>query len=371
VKKMNAREALIHLNLIPGMGSGRMTRLLDAFESPEEVFTATDTSLREILGRYATEDLIQKILAGPQPEILEQELRLTDREEVRIMTVLDPDYPESLLSLPDPPPVLYVKGVLLEEDAAAVAMVGTRTATPYGLNVAKQLSQELARCGVTVVSGLAEGIDGAAHEGALSAGGRTIAVLGHGLTFLYPPIHRGLAQRITAAGALVSEFPMRMSPMKENFPRRNRLIAGLSLGVVVVEAPMASGALITAREAMEQGREVFAVPGPISSPKSKGTHQLLKDGAKLVEEVNDILEELALNLKGRVEDWKEGSSQAVDLSQEASAVYQAIPLGGLMQIDTLAGATAMCPSKLLSILTELELKGLIRQMPGQGYGRSS
>ena len=368
---MNAREALIHLNLIPGIGSGRMTRLLDAFESPEEVFTAADASLREILGRSATEDLIQRIMAGPQRDLLEQELRLADQGKVQVMTVLDPDYPELLLSLPDPPPVLYVKGTLLEEDGAAVAMVGTRRATPYGLNAAKQLSQELARCGVTVVSGLAEGIDGAAHEGALSAGGRTIAVLGHGLTYLYPAMHRGLADRITAAGALVSEFPMRMSPLKENFPRRNRLIAGLSLGVVVVEAPVASGALITAREAMEQGREVFAVPGPISSEMSTGTHRLIKDGAKLVEEVNDILEELALNLKGRVEDWREELGRPADLSQEASTVYQAIPMGGLMQVDTLAGATAMCPSRLLSVLTELEMKGLVRQIPGRGYGRLS
>lgn len=262
----------------------------------------------------------------------------------------------------------------MEEDEAAVAIVGTRGATPYGLAIAGQLAEELARCGVTVVSGLAEGIDAAAHEGALKAGGRTIAVVGHGLSRIYPSQHQKLAERIAESGCIVSEFQMEEKPNPWNFPKRNRIIAGLSLGTVVVEAPFKSGALITARFAMEQGREVFAVPGPVSSRQSEGTHALLKDGAKLVGRVEDILEELAPHLKDCLNRYQALKPQPVagaGLSGEEAQVFQAVPVGSGMGFEGIARATALQPARLLSVLTGLELKGLVRQAPGRGFSRAN
>jgi len=273
-----------------------------------------------------------------------------------------------------------VKGTLLSEDEAAVAIVGTRSATPYGLTHARLFGEELARCGITVVSGLAEGIDREAHEGALNAGGRTIAVVGHGLAMVYPPHHRELAERIAKSGCIISEFPMEENPNPWNFPKRNRIISGLSLGTLVVEAPLKSGALITARNAMEQGREVFAMPGPISSRQSEGTHALLKDGAKLVCKVQDILEELAPHLKDHLKryDVPNGPSvrrTGVDLNRgltgEESQVFQAVPVGSAAGLEAIAQATALQPARIMSVLTVLELKGLVQQTLGRGFSRAS
>jgi DNA processing protein len=302
-------------------------------------------------------------------------MNLPDVQDIQTLGLTDPDYPEILRSISDPPPVLSVRGKLLKEDSLAVAIVGTRSASAYGLTMARQLSHDLARSGLTIVSGLAEGIDGAAHEGALEVGGRTVAVLGHGLSMVYPPHHEGLASRIVCSGALVSEFPWTMEPRRENFPRRNRVIAGLSLGVIVIEAPFKSGALITAREALEQGREVFAVPGQVSSIRSQGCHQLLKDGARLVEDYRDVLEEIAPHLKRQLDQFR---NQTVDpsaslpsgLSAEEAVVFQAIPEAGPSLVEALVQQTAFPPSKLLGLLTRLELNGLVRQIPGQGYVRS-
>ncbi|MDO8730638.1 MAG: DNA-processing protein DprA [Candidatus Omnitrophota bacterium] len=298
---------------------------------------------------------------------------MQDRE-IQTLTPKSAGYPRLLGKIHGPPEVLYVKGTLLEEDEAAVAIVGTRGATPYGLAIAGQLAEELARCGVTVVSGLAEGIDAAAHEGALKAGGRTIAVVGHGLSRIYPSQHQKLAERIAESGCIVSEFQMEEKPNPWNFPKRNRIIAGLSLGTVVVEAPFKSGALITARFAMEQGREVFAVPGPVSSRQSEGTHALLKDGAKLVGRVEDILEELAPHLKDCLNRYQALKPQPVagaGLSGEEAQVFQAVPVGSGMGFEGIARATALQPARLLSVLTGLELKGLVRQAPGRGFSRAN
>ncbi len=305
---------------------------------------------------------------------VEEELKKAEKAGVRIVTLLDPDYPEGLKNIPDPPSVLYIKGTVWKEDALAVGIVGTRSASRYGLATAHQLAFDLAKSGVTVVSGLAEGIDGAAHEGALEANGRTFAVLGHGLNHLYPAHHRGLADRTAESGALISEFPMEAKPDAWRFPRRNRVIAGLSLGVVVVEAPIKSGALITAREALEQGREVFAVPGPVSSERSRGCHALIKDGAKLVETAQDIWEGLGAEFKEKLKVFKpdengKGEKFPAGFSREEAAVYRAIPLGESVAVEALAQETAFQPSKLLPLLTQLELDGWIRQVPGQGYCR--
>lgn len=292
--------------------------------------------------------------------------------EIQTLTPDSLDYPPLLREIHAPPKVLMVKGTLLKEDAAAVAIVGTRSASMHGLDQARRLGRELARCGVTVVSGLAEGIDGAAHEGALEAGGRTIAVVGHGLSTVYPSHHRELAERIVQSGCIVSQFPMEEEPSPWNFPQRNEIIAGLSLGVVVVEAPIRSGALITARHAMEQGREVFAVPGPVSA-RTQGTHALLKDGAKLVENAYDILEELAPQLKEQLKRWKtveikETVSVPTDHKEEKQ-LLDAIPIGTAVSLELLAAKAEVAPQRFLSLLTELELKGLIRREPGQGFTR--
>ncbi len=293
--------------------------------------------------------------------------------EVRELTLKDPDYPDLLRKIHDPPAILYVKGTLLPEDAAAVAIVGTRSASPYGLETARRLAMDLAGCGITVVSGLAEGIDAAGHEGALEAGGRTVAVVGHGLAHLYPPQHRKLAQRIAGNGCLLSEFPMEAEPRPWHFPQRNRVIAGISLGVIVVEAPLKSGALITARHALEQGREVFAVPGPVSSERSRGTHALIRDGARLVESVADVLEELAPQLRYQVRRNPVGSDPTGSdptFSKEERRVFEAVPVGSAANLEEIARTTTLPPTQLLAVLTGLELKGAVRQVAGRGFSRA-
>ncbi|MCM8795000.1 MAG: DNA-processing protein DprA [Candidatus Omnitrophica bacterium] len=371
--EIHSREALILLNMIQELTPVMLHRLLAAFGDPLKVLRAGPAALEVVLGAGASRKVIERIGTCEGTSTLERELRLSREAGVEIITLFDAGYPELLKVIPCAPPVLYVKGTLLQEDTAAVAVVGTRAATPYGLNTARSFSYELGRCGITVVSGLAEGIDGAAHEGALRGGGRTLAVLGHGLQTVYPPVHRPLAQRIVSCGALISEFPMEAAPLQWNFPRRNRVIAGLSLGTVVVEAPPKSGALLTAKEAAELGRDVFAVPGPVTSPHSRGTHRLIKDGAKLTESIADLLEELAVPLKGKLKEWKQpavpAAAAAGVLSEEEQAVYGAVPAGETVMVDRLAGITTLAPSKLLPVLTGLELKGLIRQVPGRGFSR--
>lgn len=384
---MDSREALIHLNQVRGLGSVTIHRLLAALGSAEAVLGASPSAWREILGRFATDEVMEGLRRAGQGEGLAEEIERARKLGARILTLPDADYPALLRQIPDPPPVLYARGTLLTEDEAAVAIVGTRAATPYGLSAARELAAGLARAGVTVVSGLAEGIDAAGHEGALEGGGRTLAVVGHGLSTVYPARHVGLAGRIAGSGAVLSEFPMWMPPAQMNFPRRNRLIAGLSLGTLVVEAPLKSGALITAREAMEQGREVFAVPGPITSRASQGTNALLKDGAGVVTCAEDILQALEPRLKDhlarhQVSDIKlelgteygvPGTglrTAGVGLSTAEARVFAQVPAGGAVTVDALALATELPPARLLPLLTGLELKGAIRQMPGKGFTRS-
>ena len=380
-----ARDCLVRLNQMEGLGSATIHRLLKATQAPEEIFQLSRDAIRQILGHFATEEVLRQIERVPSGEEVKKEYQRAQETGVTVVTILDCDYPKLLKEIPDPPPVLYVKGTLMEEDLAAVAMVGTRLPSPYGLYVARTLGGELASSGLTIVSGLAQGIDAASHEGALEKGGRTIAVLRHGLSHLYPPGHRKLGLRIAQSGPLISEFPMEFPPIPSNFPRRNRVISGLSLGVIVVEAPRKSGALITAQEAMEQGREVFAVPGPVSSAKSRGCHQLIRDGAKLVETPLDVLEELTPYLKDQIGLWKRKRSPEMEagiaarvgwthssvLTREESLLYEVIPVGTAAVVDSLVEKIDMTPSRLLPLLTTLELKGLVHQIPGQGYSRVS
>jgi DNA processing protein len=293
-----------------------------------------------------------------------------------VLPISDQQYPERLRTIADPPAVLYCDSILLPEDRQAVAIVGTRRATPYGLRVTEMLARELAGLGFTIISGMARGIDAAAHRGALQAGGRTIAVLGCGLDVLYPPEHGGLRAEIAEAGAVMTEFPLGTPPLASHFPRRNRLISGLALGVVVVEAAEGSGSLITARLALEQGREVFAVPGLLDSPMSRGPHGLLKQGAKLVETVTDIVEELlpqldmpltlALSPEGRGKVSRPSPSEPLDLSSEEQMVY-ALVRGEPLHMDELTEQSRLAPAAVAGALLGLELKNAVCQLPGQRY----
>ena len=308
--------------------------------------------------------------------LTQDEMRLAAEAGCDVVRQGEAGYPAPLLQLPDPPAFLYIRGQWIDADRTAVAIVGSRQASFYGQEVAERLAYDLAVRGVTVVSGLARGIDAAAHRGALNAhGGRTIAVLGNGLSSVYPPQHQELAGRIAERGAVCSEYPMRAEPLPYNFPKRNRLISGLSLGVVVVEAAAHSGALITADLALEQGREVFAVPGPVHAMNSQGTHGLLKQGAKLVTSVEDIIEELRLKplIEEAVSPAADGTSSpammvpARSLLDEERRVLRQLRADRPSDLDDIALKTRLPVSACASILLSLELKRLVRQLPGKRF----
>ncbi|MDP8253716.1 MAG: DNA-processing protein DprA [Candidatus Kaelpia aquatica] len=284
---MEDKEYLIALNMIEGLGSIRITKLLNGFNRAEDIFQSSENQLQSIAG--IGRELSLRIKSF-NIKALKEELELCVRKNITIVSILDKDYPEDLKNIPDAPIVLYVKGVL-DNLGFNVAVIGSRKASPYGLSTAKRLSGQLASLGVTVISGMARGIDSAAHKGALEVGGRTVAALGSGLLNIYPPENIELAKQISKNGAVISEFPLRTAPLRENFPRRNRIISGLSKGVIVVEAALRSGALITADLALDQGRDIFAVPGEVDSPTSCGTNYLIKQGAKLIDSAEDVLEE--------------------------------------------------------------------------------
>ena len=292
MSRHDALRAMVALNLAEGIGRRIYSRLVERFGSPEAALAAPISALKKIEGvgnkKAAT---LKALAAGGDPD---EEIALAAEHDISIIPHDSPQYPVALGHIPDPPLLLYVKGELRGEDAVALAFVGSRRASLYGLRAAGILAGQAARAGFTIVSGLARGIDHAAHEAALAAGGRTIGVVGSGLLNLYPDDARDLALSMAQKGAVISEFPLNFPPLRQNFPRRNRIISGLSLGVVVVEAARRSGSLITARHAAEQGREVFAVPGPIDSPGSFGVNALIKDGAKLVSDLADITAELGI-----------------------------------------------------------------------------
>jgi DNA processing protein len=285
----NFKKGLILLNMVQDIGYIRLKGLLDEFKSPENILRASVEGLRSVKGIGPS---IAKAVKNVSSDYdVEKEIALAEKSGVVILTVFDEDYPENLKNIYDPPVILYVKGSIKKEDSLAVSIVGSRKCTYYGMNMADNIAEKLAFQGVTVVSGLARGIDTAAHKGALKSG-RTIAVLGSGLGNIYPVENKPLSENIAKNGAVISEFPMQMPPNKNNFPQRNRIISGLSMAVLVVEAANKSGALITADFALEQGRDVFAVPGAAGRLSSAGTNSLIKQGAKLIDSAEDILEEL-------------------------------------------------------------------------------
>src|SRR3989440_2241193 len=322
---MDSREALVALNMVNHVGPIRVRQLLEHFGEASAILNASKQQLLRVRG--IGEETAEAIACWEKNVDLSSELNRIKDFGCSIVTQADPEYPELLRQIYDPPMVLYVKGQLLPKDKNAVAMVGSRMTTHYGIEAARKLAYQLAYVGVTVVSGGARGIDSAAHQGALSAKGRTIAVLGTGINLVTPPENAELFERIAAGGALVTQFPFNRPPDKQSFPIRNRIVAGMTLGTVVVEANLTSGALITANFANEYGRQVFAVPGRIDSPRSKGCHELIKKGAKLCEGAEDILSEFeylfpASNRPPAVSET--GVLPALTLSDNEQKVYDAL-----------------------------------------------
>jgi DNA processing protein len=359
---------LLRLSLIPGVGPRTRKALLEKFGSPKAVLAAAPSELREVQG--VGPKLTGKI-AGADGEVnVEAEIALCREHGIGILTELHDGYPRSLREIHDPPGVLFVRGEIKPDDALAVGIVGTRHGSQYGLRQAERLAGSLARAGLTIVSGLARGIDAAAHRGALAAGGRTIAVLASGVLNIYPPEHDTLAAEVAAGGAVVSESPPRAIPLGGAFPQRNRIISGLSLGVIVVEAGTHSGALITARHAMEQGREVFAVPGNVDNRNAQGCHRLIRDGAKLVETADDVLEELG----PLVEAAPRGDGQVVHhpaelmLNELEQQVLGCIG-GEATPIDRVVSQSGLPVPQVLATLSVLEMRRLIRRLSGTTVAR--
>lgn len=377
-RPMNQEEKKYWLALtsIGGLGGNALQALIDAFGEPRKVFSATFEALCSVPGIGKT--IAKRIRDYRDWTRPERDLQYYRKAGIDILTRQDSLYPAPLSHIYDAPPLLFAKGSL-QENEKCIAVVGSRMASTYGLFVTERLCRELALHGMTVVSGMARGIDSAAHRGAISGKGRTIAVLGNGLDTVYPPENLSLSRSIAAHGALVTEYPVGTPPRRDHFPARNRIISGMALGVVVVEASERSGSLITARFALEQGREVFAVPGTIDSPGSKGTHKLLRDGAKLVETVNDIFDEIHPHLDGAqpsspncveaekdVNDGQVPRNRRVELTPDEKAVLSRLK-DSPIDVDELIFLSGVPCQAIQPILTMLEMKGCIRKMPGSKY----
>ncbi|MBI2824581.1 MAG: DNA-protecting protein DprA [Planctomycetia bacterium] len=361
-------HSALRLAMVPGIGPRLTVALLDRFGTAADVLAAPPSELRGVQG--IGRKLSQAIAEAREQVDADSEIELCRGAGIAILTPRTTGYPRLLREIPDPPGVLFARGAVETRDSLAMAIVGSRHATPYGLATAERLAGSLARAGLTIVSGLARGIDAAAHRGALAAGGRTIAVLGSGLLNIYPPEHKDLAEEVVAHGAMLSEAPPRSQPLSGAFPQRNRLISGLSLGVIVVEASNHSGALITARHATEQGRDVFAVPGRVDSRMSHGCHRLIRDGAKLVESAEDVLEELG----PLVEATSDADGQSVhhpaelllnDLERQVLAAIGIDPT----TIDQVVSTSALPTPQVLSTVSVLEMRHLVRRVSGNLVAR--
>jgi DNA processing protein len=350
------------LNMVPGVGPITYRNLVNKFHDPERIFAASAHELAAVEG--IGEKTIRTIKEFPSERMAEGELKKVKDLGASILTLHDQGYPKNLLQIYDPPPLLYVRGELGGGDPLMIAMVGSRRGSSYGRGVTKRISKELASAGVTVVSGMARGIDTFAHLGALEAGGRTVAVFGCGIDVIYPPENKKLFADIIDHGAVISEFPLSTPPDGKNFPRRNRIISGVSWGVVIVEATADSGSLITASHALEQGREVFAVPGNVGMATSKGTNRLIKQGAKLVEEAHDILTEVLpqYGVKPENDDFPPLSDAEDDILRHLSYT----PL----HIDEISRLSQMEVQRVSTILLGLELKGVISQLGGKMFVRN-
>ena len=373
---MTETEACIALNMVPGMGPVRMRTLLETFETPQRILAAGSSALRAAKG--VGKETADSIASWESHVDLAAEMKRIGDFGAKVITVSSPEYPAALRTIHNPPVVLYVWGDILPADAHAIGIVGSRNVTHYGTETAKKLSYQLAFAGYTVVSGLARGIDTSAHHGALAAKGRTIAVIGSGLAQLYPPENLGLAKMIAESGAIVSEYPMERPADRQTFPYRNRIVAGWGRGLLVVEAGLNSGALITANQAVEHGRTVFAVPGPIDRPTSAGTNRLIQQGARLVTSADDILDEFGTliprsqTISTSEKGTRSGTStpaSAPALSHDETLLVTALEVGELT-LDQLSEATRLPLSKVSATLLGLEMKRLVRALPGHRYERA-
>lgn len=350
--------------MVLGIGKTLFHRLVRELGSPENAFRATRAELTRVDG--IGEKTADEILKFDVEKNVEREFRLAEKLGIRIATAESPDYPPLLRAIYDPPPVLYYTGKGLDQFPAPLAVVGTRMPTDYGRLVAERLSASLAEMGFCIVSGMARGIDTIAHKSAIKAGGDTVAVFGSGLAHTYPPENAGLRKKIAEHGAVVSEFPVSAKPDRNNFPARNRVISGCSLGTVIVEADEKSGALITSQFALEQGREVFAVPGNISSAKSRGTNRLIKTGAKLVDGPEAIVEELSPSIRSLLREPRKKSLETGSLSLKEQRLFSLLSSEG-KHIDALIENSQLSPAEVSATLVQLELKGLVLQRDGKMF----
>jgi DNA processing protein len=366
VSSRHVNAPWLALARVKGLGAVSFKKLTTRFVDPTAAFSAALTELEQVEGLHR--DAIDGIVAFSDWAEIDEEIERARDAGIAIVPFTNPNYPARLRTIADPPPFLYVKGNILTDDDKAVAIVGSRSASEYGRRVARDLARGLVSLGFTVVSGMARGIDGSAHESALQAGGRTIAVLGSGVERAYPAEHETLYRRIGENGAVLSELPIGTRPLAFNFPARNRLISGLSLGVVVVEATEKSGSLITAPLAVEQGREVFAVPGEVGSSRSRGAHRLIRQGAKLVESVDDIIEEIAPQLLDRTGSATQRAPRVLPQNAgDATRTIFALLQENTLQVDQVIERTGMSAAQVLETLLDLELQGLLRQLPGKIY----
>ena len=354
-------KAWLSLSLTRGLGGESARRLLKEFGSPDAVFAASISSLKSVV----KSDVAAEIAAGIAEDAIASSLAWLEGANNHIFTLADDDYPQALLNIPDPPLLLYVKGRPGLLNRPALAVVGSRNATPQGIGNAEAFAKTLSDAGLCIISGMAHGIDAAAHRGALRGQGSSIAIVGTGLDKVYPAANRELAHELAQQGALVSEFPLGTPPLAANFPRRNRLISGMSAGCLVVEAGLQSGSLITARMALEQGRDVFAIPGSIHAPQSKGCHALLKQGAKLVETAQDILEELGGLLPTPM---RNPAAKGEDMHDPDFALLDHLGYDPV-DVDTLRARSGLTVAELSAMLLTLELEGLVSALPGGLYQR--
>lgn len=362
---MSSHEAFIALNMLPKIGPVRVRRLLEQFESPQNILAADKKDLIQVQG--IGPESAQIINNWEQIIDLDKEMGEADERGISILTQQSPDYPQHLLNMYDPPLVLYVWGEIKPSDQHAIAIVGSRKTTHYGQNSAKEISKHLASSGLTILSGLARGIDTFAHQGALEAVGRTISIIGSGLAQLYPPENYQLAENIANGnGAVISEFPLHQKPDKKTFPMRNRIVAGWASGILVVECPKWSGSMITANLGLEMGKTIYAVPGPIDRPTSAGCNQLIRDGATLVTSAMDILDDLeALPLNFNLEVQPE-ASPSITLDNTEQQVLSVLSKEETL-LDTILATSKLPISTVMSTLLKLEMKRLVRQLPGPRF----
>lgn len=357
MKPIQDMESWLALGLINGLGDESIRRLLVAFGGPAEILSANTASLERVVRKKVADSIVQ----GADKKRIATTLKWLEDPANSIITLADPDYPSLLLNIPDPPPLLYLKGKRALLSSSMLAIVGSRNATPQGLSNAEAFAEAASNAGLCVISGLALGVDTAAHRGGLRGAAASIAVLGTGLDIVYPARNRDLAHELAEKGALISEFPLGTPAVGSNFPRRNRIISGMSRGCLVVEAALQSGSLITARQALEQGREVFSIPGSIHSPLSKGCHALIKQGAKLVESAEDILDELGYQFMRRTSDAEEPVREEPSLLKHLGH--------DIANIDTLCFRSGLTAETVSAMLLAFELDGVVASLPGGRYQR--